>query len=119
MKTRREKDYISFFDEISGLYFRTGIIENGKDSGRDPFMTSFPELLDIGIMGHCVHGQKGLCLQAGVECYQDGLHRNDANMSIEDFASIVRQCSGRTYQFALGGCGDPDQHEDFADILKI
>lgn len=119
MKTRREKNFISFFDEISGLYFRTGIIENGKDSGRDPFMTSFPELLDIGIMGHCVHGQKGLCLRAGVECYQDGLHRDDANMSIEDFASIVRQCGGRTYQFALGGCGDPDQHEDFADILKI
>ena len=33
MKTRRDRDYISFFDEISGLYIRTGIIENGKDSG--------------------------------------------------------------------------------------
>lgn len=119
MKMRKEKDFISFFDENTGLYFRTGIMENGKDTGRDPFMTSFPELLDVGIMGHCVHGRNGLCIRAGVECYQDGLHRNDANMNIDDFASIARQCSGRTYQFALGGCGDPDQHEDFADILKI
>lgn len=118
MKMRRERDFVSFFDEITGQYIRTGIMENGKDSGKDPFMASFPELLDVGIMGHCVHGQKGLCMRAGVECYQDGLHRNDANMSIDDFESIARQCSGRTYQFALGGCGDPDQHEDFADILK-
>lgn len=119
MKMRKEKDFISFFDEATGQYVRTGIIKNGKDTGRDPFMTSFPELLDIGIMGHCAHGKKGLCVQAGVECYQDGLHRNDANMSVDDFASIARQCSGRTYQFALGGCGDPDQHENFADILEL
>lgn len=82
-------------------------------------MASFPELLDVGIMGHCIHGKKGLCLRAGIECYQDGLHRNDADMSVEDFRSIARQCSGRTYQFALGGCGDPDQHENFSDILEI
>lgn len=119
MRMRKEKNFISFFDEITGMYIRTGIMKNGKDSGRDPFMSSFPELLDVGIMGHCIHGQRGLCIRAGVECYQDGLHRNDANMDIDDFAAIARQCSGRTYQFALGGCGDPDQHENFADILEI
>lgn len=119
MRIRKEKDFVSFFDETTGEYVRTGIIENGKDSGREPFMASFPELLDIGIMGHCIHGQKGLCMQAGVECYQNGLHRKDTNMSIEDFENIAKQCSGRTFQFALGGCGDPDQHENFEDILKI
>lgn len=45
--------------------------------------------------------------------------RARALMSLRDFESIARQCSGRTYQFALGGCGDPEQHESFADILKI
>ena len=119
MKIRKERDFLSIFDETTGRYVRTGIIENGRDSGRDPFMASFPELLDVGIMGHCIHGKKGLCLRAGIECYQDGLHRNDADMSVEDFRSIARQCSGRTYQFALGGCGDPDQHENFSDILEI
>lgn len=29
-------------------------------------MASFPELLDVGIMGNCRHGQSGLCIKAGV-----------------------------------------------------
>ena len=43
--------YISMFDERSGMYLRTGILEDGKDTGIDPFMADFPELLDVGIMG--------------------------------------------------------------------
>lgn len=82
-------------------------------------MSGFPELLDIGIMGHCIHGAKGLCIKAGVQCYQDGLHSDKPNMSLQDFMSIAEQCKGETYQFALGGCGDPDQHEHFAEILRI
>lgn len=117
MKMRKDKDFISFFDEATGHYVRSGIIKNGVESAEDPFMTVFPELLDVGIMGHCKHGQSGLCLQAGVECYQDGFHTTAPNMTLEDFQEIVRQCRGKTYQIALGGCGDPDQHEHFADIL--
>lgn len=119
MRYRKDKNYISFFDEKTGKYVRSGIIKNGEDTGVEPFMSSFPELLDIGIMGHCIHGKYGLCMKSGVECYQDGLHTENANMSIEDFRNIARQCKGLTYQFALGGCGDPDQHEDFETILKI
>lgn len=40
-------------------------------------------------------------------------------MSLEDFKSIVDQCRGRTFQIALGGCGDPDQHEHFPEILRL
>ena len=119
MKMRKENAFISYFNERTGEYIRTGIIENSVDTGRDPFMSSFPELLDIGIMGHCKHGKLGLCQKAGVECYQDGLHACNQNMSLEDFAWIAEQCGGETYQFALGGCGDPDQHEHFEEILKI
>ncbi len=119
MKIRADKDFVSVFDEVSGRYMRTGIIRDRKDTGIDPFMASFPELLDVGIMGHCVHGQSGLCMKAGIECYQDGLHRMEPNMRLEDFESIVRQCRGNTYQIALGGCGDPDQHEHFAEILAL
>ena len=119
MKIRKEKDFISSFDEKTGNYIRTGIIRNGRDTGEDPFMASFPELLDIGIMGHCIHGKSGLCIKAGVECYQDGLHSEKANMSIDDFRKIAKQCKNQTYQFALGGCGDPDQHENFEEMLKI
>ena len=58
-------------------------------------------------------------MASGVECYQDGLHSNLPNMTLENFKKIAEQCKGKTYQFALGGCGDPDQHEQFENILKI
>ena len=119
MRIRKDKNFLSFFDEKNGNYIRTGIIKDGKDTGTDPFMASFPELLDVGIMGHCKHGKSGLCIKSGVECYQDGLHSEAANMRIDDFESIANQCKGKTFQFALGGCGDPDQHERFAEILEI
>lgn len=119
MKIRKEKNFISFFDEKTGNYLRTGIIEGGRDTGVDPFVASFPELLDVGIMGHCTHGQSGLCIKAGIECYQGGLHKKNDNMTLADFENIAKQCEGRTYQFALGGCGDPDQHEHFREILEI
>lgn len=119
MRLRKEKDFISFFDETTGKYIRSGIIVDGTDTGEDPFMASFPELLDIGIMGHCIHGKTGLCIKAGIECYQNGLSANNANMTLEDFRNIAQQCKNQTYQFALGGCGDPDQHENFEEILKI
>lgn len=119
MHIRKEKNFISVFNEKTGEYFRSGIIKNGKDTGIDPFMTSFPELLDVGIMGHCIHGKKGLCIKSGVQCYQNGLNTDRPNMTLKDFESIISECKGRTFQIALGGCGDPDQHEHFEDILKM
>ena len=118
-KIKKDKNFISCFNQETGFYFRTGILEDGKDTGVDPFMTSFPELLDVGIMGHCIHGKTGLCQKAGIGCYQDGLHSNNPNMTLEDFKKIAEQCKGKTFQFALGGCGDPDQHEHFEEILKV
>lgn len=119
MRIRKDKDFISIFDEATGQYVRSGVFKDGAETKQDPFMASFPELLDVGIMGHCVHGKSGLCVKAGVECYQDGLHASAPNMALEDFEEIVRQCRGNTYQIALGGCGDPDQHEHFSEILKL
>lgn len=118
-KIKKDKNFISCFNQETGFYFRTGILKNGKDTGVDPFMASFPELLDVGIMGHCIHGKTGLCQKAGIGCYQDGLHSNNTNMSLEDFKKIAEQCKGKTFQFALGGCGDPDQHGHFEEILKV
>lgn len=109
-----------FFDSTTGAYIRTGILdEEGNDTGINPFMGSFPHLIDVGVMGHCEHGKSGLCVKAGIQCYQSGLVKNDPNMSLEDFASIVVQCRGKVNQFALGGRGDPDQHEDFEAILEM
>ncbi len=108
------------FDSDTGAYMRTGIIDkNGKDTGKDPFMASFPHLIDVGIMGHCIHGKTGLCVKAGIGCYQSGLTVERPNMALKDFEWIAKQCKGKCNQFALGGRGDPDQHEEFEKILKI
>lgn len=112
--------FVFAFDNKTGFYIRTGILDQDmNDTGVDPFMASFPHLIDVGIMGRCVHGQTGLCLKAGIGCYQSGLTIEKPNMSIRDFQMIVEQCKGRVNQFALGGRGDPDQHEDIAEILQI
>ena len=112
--------FVSIFDTETGAYLRTGILdEHGKDTGIDPFMGSFPNLIDVGVMGHCIHGKTGLCAKAGIGCYQSGLTVEKANMTLEDFTWIVKQCRHKCNQFALGGRGDPDQHEDFEQLLKI
>lgn len=109
-----------FFDSRTGAYIRSGILDqNGNDTGVDPFRGSFPHLIDVGIMGHCTHGKSGLCVKGGVQCYQSGLFLNEPNMRIEDFSEVVKQCRGKVNQFALGGRGDPDQHEHFEEILKL
>lgn len=108
------------FDTKTGAYFRSGILdENGIDTGVNPFMGSFPHLIDVGIMGHCIHGKTGLCAKAGIGCYQNGLFKTENNMTLENFERIVKECKGKTNQFALGGRGDPDQHEHFEEILKL
>ena len=119
MRIRRYRDFFSMFDERTGAYMRSNILKDGKETEEEPFMAPFPELLDVGIMGHCKHGMSGLCVKAGVECYQDGLHAFEENMSVEDFEDLARQCERKTFQFALGGRGDPDQHEHFEEILEI
>ena len=45
-------NFNEIFDTITGMYVRSGIMdENGKDTNVDPFMRSFPGLIDVGIMG--------------------------------------------------------------------
>ena len=94
------------FDTDTGTYIRSGILdEKGIDTGVDPYMASFPHLIDVGVMGHCLHGKTGLCAKAGIGCYQSGLLVDQPNMSVENFSWIAKQCKGRCNQLALGGRG--------------
>ena len=118
--TDKKYRFFSLFDTETGAYYRSGIIdENGKDTGVDPFMGSFPNLIDVGVMGHCIHGKTGLCIKAGIGCYQSGLTVEKPNMTLENFRWIAAQCKHKCNQFALGGRGDPDQHENFEELLRI
>lgn len=110
--------FVSIFDDKTGFYARTGelVFENGKmiDTGVDPFRASFPQLIDVGIMGHCTHGNSGLCK---VGCYQG--YKNNPNMTLDNFKKIVDECAiNGCFQLALGGRGDVDQHENFEEIVK-
>ena len=113
----RENKFVETFNPDSGFYVRSGIIENGKDTGVDPFMRNYPGLIDVGIMGRCLHGHSGLCVKSGIQCYQDGLNINKPNMSLKNFKKIVDQSKGKVQQLALGGRGDVDQHENCEEIL--
>ena len=103
-------NFFEIFNEENGTLFRSDI------NGVDPVMRSFPELLDVGIMGHCNGGQ--YCRNAGIDCYQKGLTTYAPHMSYENFMEIVKQASGKTFQIALGGAGDPNKHPQIEDILK-
>jgi len=107
------------YDPISGYYVRTSVLdENGIQTEEEAFRGSYPHLLDIGIMGHCLHGISGKCAESGVQCYQSGNSKHEPHMSFESFKRIIDESKGRTFQVALGGRGDPDQHSDFLKILK-
>ena len=96
----------------TGAYIRSGVIENHKDTGVDPFMRSYPALIDIGIMAHCQNA--ALC---PVDCYQNR-YKGENNMSLEDFKSIIDQIKDKVMQVALGGAGSPNEHENFKEIVE-
>lgn len=114
-KYDKKNNFVSTFDPKTGFYMRTGVLdENGNDTGLDPFMTSFPELIDVGIMETCVCAK-----QCNVDCYQKAIDRKGENMSLENFKRILEECKCKTFQFALGGAGDVDTHENFEEILRL
>lgn len=108
----KKGNFTTIFNTQTGEYLRAFDVEE------DPFMAEYPHLIDCGIMGKCEHGRSGLCLKAGIKCYQDGFHADKPNMSLEDYKKIIDQSKGRMFEIALGGAGDPDMHENFEEILK-
>lgn len=110
----KENHFFETFDALSGKYVRSGVYENGKQTNKDPFMRCFPNLIDIGIMGHCVCARH--CV---VDCYQRAIDRTGRDMSLDEYKSIMDQCERKVFQVALGGAGDPDTHENFEDILRV
>ena len=108
--------FFELFNEDNGFLFRSDI-ENKP--GNDPVQRSFPELLDIGIMGHCHISHLNICKNAGIDCYQKAMEfkaRN--NMSLSDYKRIIDESKGKVFQVALGGAGDPNKHENIEEILK-
>lgn len=115
----KKYSFIELFNEENGFLLRSNIFADGVESDMPANRRAFPELIDIGIMGHCHAVKSGICRSAGVDCYQNALSRHRPNMLLNDYKKMLYQCKGKTFQVALGGAGDPNKHENFQEILEF
>lgn len=111
----KKYNFFELFNPENGTLIRSNIFGTKKD----PIKRSFPELIDVGIMGHCLAGRKGVCKNAGIDCYQNGPIVDNMNMTLDDYAWIINQCKDKVFQVALGGAGDPNKHTNFREILEL
>lgn len=111
----RRYQFYELFNTDNGTLVRSNIWGTDKN----PFRRSFPELIDVGIMGSCLAGKSGICAKAGIDCYQRGATSLRRDMNLQDYEWIVKQSRGKVFQIALGGAGDPNKHESFEQILKV
>lgn len=111
----KKYNFIEIFNPINGAFLRSNCLdEKGFETKIEPNKRSYPELIDIGIMGHCQN--RLTCKNSGIHCYQG--YEEEKNMLFDDFKSIIDQSKGKTFQVALGGRGDPNKHECFEKMLK-
>src|ERR1700733_2702922 len=98
--------YSALFNPQSGFFARI------EDAGTpEPFWGSHgPELLDVAITNWC---DKGCSF-----CYRKS-DVSGSHMRLEDYRELMRQAQQmHVFQVALGG-GNPNQHPQFCDFLRI
>ena len=87
------------FDTEMSIYIRTGIPDaDGKDTGIDPFVASYPHLINV-VRGIASMAKRGLCVKAGIGCSQSGLIIEQPN----NFRTIAGQSMGCCNHLALCG----------------
>lgn len=101
-----EQHYSTIFNKETGLFIR--VEETGYS---EPFWAkSGPELLDISITNFC---SKGCSF-----CYRTS-NIYGKHITLDNYKKIITQAQEiGVLQVALGG-GNPNEHPDFIDILKI
>lgn len=112
-KNQNIKIYL-YPEEKYGLIFNTQngfFVRKEFRNSDEPFMSKHgPELIDISITNWCDKGCN-FCYKKSNKC---GKH-----MSVETFEMILRQAKEMdVLQIALGG-GNPNQHPDFCDMLRL
>jgi len=101
-----DEHYSTYFNQKSGLFLRL------EDKGFNEPLYSLhgPELLDISITNWCD--------KECTFCYR-GSNQFGSNMSLQNYSHIISQAGALgVLQVALGG-GNPNQHPDFGEILRI
>lgn len=105
LRQYKESSYIALFDKENGTFLREGM------NHKEPFWNhKGPELLDISITNYCER-ECDFCYRAS--------NINGTFMEVSDYEYVMKQAlEVGTLQVALGG-GNPNQHPEFIDILKI
>ena len=57
----KKHNFAEWFNRETGAYVRSGVIKDGVDTGDDPFMRSYPALIDVGVMGHTAFMVRVVC----------------------------------------------------------
>ena len=101
-----EQHYRTLFNQKTGMFIRKE--ERGYE---EPFWSKDgPELLDISITNYCERGCRF--------CYRQS-SRQGTHMAMGDLQRVVEQAQELgVLQIALGG-GNPNQHPEFCNILRL
>lgn len=101
-----DEKYKVIFNQKTGFFARV----EEKGTQEVFWAKKGPELLDISITNWC---NKGCII-----CYRNS-NENGTHISLEDYEFIMEQASkNNVLQVALGG-GNPNQHPQFIEILKL
>ena len=101
-----DEKYKVIFNQKTGFFARV----EEKGTPEVFWAKKGPELLDISITNWC---DKGCDI-----CYRNS-NKNGKHVSLEDYESIMKQAfENNVLQVALGG-GNPNQHSQFIEILKL
>ena len=99
--------YRTLFDRQTGFFVRKEEIGYPEPT----WAADGPELIDMSITSYC---QKGCSF-----CYRGANSNVYRHLSLREVRSIVDQAADcGTLQIALGG-GNPNQHPDFVEILRL
>ncbi len=99
--------YKTLFDRQTGFFIRK------EESGfsEPAWAMDGPELIDLSITNYCERGCSF--------CYRETSNKDALFMSIADVENVVSQAENcGTLQIALGG-GNPNQHPQFIEVLKL
>lgn len=107
VRAHPSQHYKTLFNQRTGFFVRLE-----EDGYEEPLWAEDgPELIDLSITSYCERECKF--------CYRGANAHSYRHLSIAEVVSVVEQAAAcGTMQMALGG-GNPNQHPEFAEILKI
>lgn len=106
IREHESQHYITVFNKDTGFFVRA----EGKGYDEPFWSQDGPELLDFSITNYCEHNCRFCYRQSNIK----GLHA-----SLDDVRLVISEASKcGVLQIALGG-GNPNQHPQFVDILRL